>query len=95
MKKLLLIAFVFCLSGSPVYLFFPPKLQSDIPKIIHYCWFGDHDLPDYAKQALNSWQKTNPDFHIKRWDEHNFNVHRTPFLSQAYDRKNDTAFPTL
>lgn len=89
MKKLLATVFLLFLVGSfASFPFHRHRRQYDIPKIIHYCWFGDAELPDYAEQVLNSWKETNPAFRIKRWDEHNFDVRRTPFLQQAYESKN-------
>ena len=27
-----------------------------IPKVIHYCWFGENELPDLAKKCIESWK---------------------------------------
>lgn len=58
-----------------------------IPKIIHYCWFGGKDLPQSAKNCLESWKKYCPDYEIKRWDESNFDIEENKFVSQAYHAK--------
>jgi len=42
-----------------------------IPKIIHYCWFGQHELPPLAEACIESWKKYLPDYEIMRWDETN------------------------
>lgn len=58
-----------------------------IPKIIHYCWFGNKKLPDSVKRNIASWKKYCPDFKIKEWNESNFNVDSNSFIAQAYDNK--------
>lgn len=32
-----------------------------IPKIIHYCWFGQAPLPLLAEQCIASWKKYMPE----------------------------------
>lgn len=58
-----------------------------IPKKIHYCWFGRGEMPELAKQCIESWKKYLPDYEIKRWDESNFDVNITPYTRQAYEAK--------
>ena len=41
-----------------------------IPKIIHYCWFGQNPLPELAIKCINSWKKYFPDYEIKEWNEY-------------------------
>lgn len=62
-------------------------IKSDIPKVIHFCWFGGKPLPDLAKKCIASWEKYLPDYEIKRWDESNFDVNQIPYTSQAYSAK--------
>ncbi|MEE1059147.1 MAG: glycosyltransferase, partial [Treponema sp.] len=58
-----------------------------IPKKIHYCWFGGNPLPDFAKRCIESWRKFFPDYEIIEWNEHNYDVHKIPYISQAYNAK--------
>ena len=58
-----------------------------IPKVIHYCWFGNNDLPNDVKKCIESWKKYCPDYEIKRWDESNFDVTEHPFAKRAYEEK--------
>lgn len=58
-----------------------------IPKIIHYCWFGENDLPLAASKCIDSWKKYCPDYTIKRWDESNFNIDENIFIKEAYQEK--------
>lgn len=59
----------------------------EIPKTIHYCWFGGNPLPLLAVKCLESWKKYLPDYEIKRWDESNFDVNIIPYTQQAYEAK--------
>lgn len=58
-----------------------------IPKIIHYCWFGNNPLPELAKKCITSWKKFLPDYEIKEWNENNYDIRKIPYISQAYDAK--------
>lgn len=58
-----------------------------IPKVIHYCWFGRGEKPKLALQCIESWKKFLPDYEIKEWNEDNYDVHKIPYTSQAYQAK--------
>lgn len=58
-----------------------------IPKIIHYCWFGSNPLPESAKKCIASWRKFLPDYEIKEWNESNYDVHKIPYIHEAYEAK--------
>ena len=40
-----------------------------IPKIIHYCWFGQAPLPPLAEQCIASWKAHMPEWKMKAWTE--------------------------
>ena len=61
--------------------------MSNIPKIIHYCWFGRNPLPESAIKCINSWRKFFPDYEIKEWNEENFDVNIIPYTAEAYSVK--------
>lgn len=61
--------------------------NSKIPTIIHYCWFGGNPLPELAQKCIESWKKFLPDYEIKEWNEQNYDVHKIPYIAQAYDAK--------
>lgn len=61
--------------------------RTSIPKIIHYCWFGGGELPDFLKKCMESWSKICPDYEIKRWDENNFDVSKYTYTKQAAENK--------
>lgn len=56
-----------------------------IPKTIHYCWFGNSEFPELAQKCLASWHKTMPDWQFKLWNEDNFNVNIHPYTKEAYE----------
>lgn len=58
-----------------------------IPKIIHYCWFGENPLPELAQKCIESWRKFCPDYEIKRWDESNFDINCCDYVREAYEAK--------
>lgn len=42
-----------------------------IPKIIHYCWFGNSDIPDEHMRYIEGWKKLMPDYELRFWNESN------------------------
>lgn len=58
-----------------------------IPKILHYCWFGNGEMPELALKCLESWRKYLPDYEIMVWNESNFDVNMYRFASEAYKEK--------
>lgn len=58
-----------------------------IPKVIHYCWFGNRPLPSLARKCIRSWKKYLPDYEIKEWNETNFDVQIISYTKEAYQTK--------
>ena len=58
-----------------------------IPKVIHYCWFGDAPKPKLAEKCLASWKKFCPNFEIVEWNDKNFDLAQSPYLQRRYERK--------
>lgn len=59
-----------------------------IPKIIHYVWVGGKPKSAHVISCIASWEKHCPDYQIKEWNEHNFDVDGHPFVKQAFEQKN-------
>ncbi len=57
-----------------------------IPKRIHYFWFGCHDIPDEYKKNIETWNKYCPSYEIIRWDESNCNINENRYAREAYDK---------
>lgn len=58
-----------------------------IPKIIHYCWFGNNPKPKIVEHCIASWKKYLPDYEIIEWNEDNFDVTQNDFVKTAYQNK--------
>lgn len=58
-----------------------------IPKIIHYCWFGNNPMPKNYSQWMVSWKKYCPDYEIIRWDENNYDFSWSQYMREAYENK--------
>ena len=58
-----------------------------IPKKIHYCWFGNGELPKLAKKCIRSWKKYCPDYEIVCWNEQNVDLTQNRYAAEAYVQK--------
>lgn len=58
-----------------------------IPKIIHYCWFGNSQKPDRVRKYIDNWKKMLPDYQIMEWNEKNFDVNYNIYTKEAYERR--------
>lgn len=56
-----------------------------IPKIIHYCWFGDKPIPSHYQAFINSWKKLMPDYKFICWNENSIDVNALDFTRKAYE----------
>ena len=61
--------------------------NKQIPKIIHYCWFGLNPLPPTAIKCMESWKRLLPDYEIMQWNEDNFDTRINPYVEEAYHMK--------
>lgn len=58
-----------------------------IPKVIHYVWLGRSKKPRLVEKAIESWRKYAPEYEIKEWNEDNFNLDDSKFLTWAMSEK--------
>lgn len=58
-----------------------------IPKIIHYCWFGEKDMPALERTCVESWKKYCPDYKFVLWNEKNYDIRKCRYMNDAYDAK--------
>lgn len=69
----------------------PSQLSScksvQIPKTIHYCWFGGKEIPMQYRKWMESWNIYCPDYEIVEWNEKNYDIHKSRYISQAYEMK--------
>ena len=58
-----------------------------IPKIVHYCWFGNGPKGKKELRCIESWKKYCPEYEIIEWNETNVDLDMMPFVREAYDAK--------
>lgn len=58
-----------------------------IPKIIHYCWFGNNPKSKMLEKCIESWRKYLPDYEIIEWNESNFDIEYNKYVLEAYNCK--------
>ena len=61
--------------------------KKQIPKTIHYCWFGRNEIPAQYQKWMESWKRYCPDYEIIEWNENNYDVNKNQYTRQAYKRK--------
>lgn len=61
--------------------------NDQIPKIIHYCWFGEKPLPEREQKCMKSWKKVLPDYQFMFWNEETFDINSTEWTRTAYEAK--------
>lgn len=61
--------------------------EETIPKIIHYCWFGNKK-PKKVKRIINRWKSILKDYTFIEWNESNFDINSSClFVKDAYKQK--------
>lgn len=59
--------------------------DNQIPKKIHYCWFGKKEKPDIVRRCIKSWNEKLKGYEIIEWNEDNFDINSNKFVKQAYE----------
>jgi hypothetical protein len=59
----------------------------EIPKKIHYCWFGGNSYPELVERCIKSWTIYCPNYEIIEWNESNFDINSNLFVKEAYNAK--------
>ena len=71
--------------------YYPKNLRiydtPQIPKKIHYCWFGGNKIPEQNRIWMESWRKYCPDYEIIEWNETNYDVTKNQYMYEAYKAK--------
>ena len=58
-----------------------------IPKILHYCWFGNGEKPELVQKCMESWRNILPEYELHEWNERNFDLNVVPYVREAYEKK--------
>ncbi len=61
-------------------------MNNEIPKIIHYCWFGKKAKPKLVRDCIASWKKHFNGYTIIEWNEANYDSEHQ-FFRSAMERK--------
>jgi len=56
-----------------------------IPRVIHYCWFGGKEKPDIVKRCIQSWELHLQGYEIFEWNEDSFDIKSNTYIRQAYE----------
>ncbi len=59
--------------------------EQQIPKTIHYCWFGKKQMPEMNRRCIDSWRRYCPGYEIIEWNETNYDVKKNRYMRQAYE----------
>lgn len=57
-----------------------------IPKIIHYCWYGNGNKSKYIKECMDTWGLCD-DYIIQVWNEENCDLNINSFVKEMVKRK--------
>src|SRR5690606_10065703 len=61
--------------------------HNEIPKIIHYCWFGNGRKPQKVEKCMRSWSKRLKDYRFIEWNESNFDISMNDYVKEAYSER--------
>ena len=64
------------------------KKQTTIPKILHYCWFGNSKMPPRLQKCIKTWSLAMPEYALREWNNDDLkNIPLNRFAQQAYECK--------
>lgn len=60
-----------------------------IPKIVHACWLGNGEMPQYQREFIENWRKILPDYKIILWTDEMFEEYLddSAFVRECIRRK--------
>lgn len=58
-----------------------------IPRILHYCWFGRGEKPKKIVKCMKSWKQHLDDYQFMEWNEDNFDLSANRYVKEAYDAR--------
>lgn len=59
-----------------------------IPKIIHYCWFGNGNKSALIQECMKTWKSVLFDYEIREWSEKDLYLFQeNRYVQQAYKAK--------
>lgn len=61
--------------------------SKNIPKIIHYCWFGNNPKTELVKKCIESWKKYLLDYELREWNDKDLKGCDNIYVNEAYRAK--------
>lgn len=61
--------------------------NNNIPKIIHYCWFGDNSKPLLVEKCIQSWKVFLSDYEIREWNNSDIENCENQYVQEAFKMK--------
>ncbi len=62
--------------------------MANIPKIIHYCWFGPNELSQLAKDCIATWKRVLPDYQLRLWSNDDWDlIAQNRYAKEAFESK--------
>ena len=58
-----------------------------IPKVIHYCWFGDNPIPKRYVDYIQEWSRICTDYKFVFWGMDNYDYTKSKYTQKAYELK--------
>jgi len=62
-------------------------MNTKIPKIIHYCWFGESEKPKLVLKCIESWKKYLPHYELIEWNNDSIQYIRNQYMQEAFAEK--------
>jgi hypothetical protein len=59
--------------------------STNIPKVIHYCWFGGKEKPEVTNKCMKSWKRQLSNYEMIEWNEDNFDINVNAYVKAAYE----------
>jgi mannosyltransferase OCH1-like enzyme len=76
-------------TSNEIEEFLKTQKKGEIPKIIHYCWFGGRPKSPIILRSIQSWKKLLPDYKIVEWNERNFNTKLNKYTRHWHNNRNN------
>ncbi|MCQ2379537.1 MAG: hypothetical protein MJ025_01245 [Victivallaceae bacterium] len=56
-----------------------------IPKVVHYCWFGNRGKSSLNRRCISSWRHVLSGYEFVEWNDSNVDLSESAYARQAFD----------
>lgn len=74
-------------SASIMDEMYQPVMEYLIPANIHYCWFGNSEIPEEHKEYIAYWKQRCPEYKFYYWNESNYDINQCQYIKEAYESR--------